>query len=447
MATSLAPADLDALAQLLERRIGLRLPPSRHPDLLAATQKVLARHRLATSARPVEVLASNARALEALVSAITIGETYFFRDASQLDLLRERVIPQLRAMRGPGHVLRLWSAGCASGEEAYTLAALMQESGAGPFRVLGTDVCNESLERARRASYGEWSLRGEGRQRMSPFLQPAGDRWSVLPVLGSLVEFRPHNLAVAGSGWSALRGMDLILCRNVLIYFGAETVSEVAARLFDCLAPGGVLLAGPSDPLLGPHAGFATEITPHGLAYRRQTKAAGGKRADETSSQAPAAGDQAEPSGADARMAPHVPVRKVASSESRGAAGPARPARRPGRGNNSQASPPDTAGDPLAAPYREAMHRLANGDAAIAEKQLRRLLYLDRRQPVLHFGLGVALIAQGRVEAARRALRNAAQLASEISPEQPVQLGYGATAGQLAQAAKAHLAALPAHGG
>jgi chemotaxis protein methyltransferase CheR len=447
MVAILSSAELGGLAKLLRARIGFQLPDSRLCDLQAAAQRVLSWARVPEGGSVVQAFGEDAAAFDALVSAVTIGETYFFRDPGQLDLLRDRVIPQLRALRSPSHSLALWSAGCASGEEAYTLAALMAESGLGPYRVLGTDVCGESLARAKRASYGAWSLRGQGRERMSAYLRQSQRRWHVLPALRDRVEFRAHNLAGSGAGWAGLRDMDLILCRNVMIYFGPETVRDVALRLFECLAPGGVLLTGPSDPLLGGHAPFIGEVTPFGLLYRRP---APGQPLHAPASIGTHAGAIRSPSDMVLPPEAETPQRACMPAASRqldrARSGRSRLDTRGTRASPALQSvelPPDA----LAGPYLEAMRLLAERDAVGAERQLRRLLYEDRRQPVLHFGLGVALVAQGRVEAARRAFRNAETLASELVPGQLIRLGDGVTAGQLAQAAHAHLVALPARGG
>jgi len=420
--------DLDALAELLRARTGFRLPAARRADLAAAARRVLARRPL-RGRDPMEALALDPDSFDALVSEVTIGETYFFRDAGQLDLLRDRLLPALRSARGPGHALRFWSAGCASGEEAYSLAALLLEADAGPFHVLGTDICLRSLDRARRGEYGIWSLRGEGRPRMAPFLRQAGSRWRVSAPLREHVEFRAHNLATPGADWTGMRGMDVILCRNVMIYFGADTVGEVAARLHDALAPGGILLAGPSDPLLGDFAPFDVEATPSGAFYRRS----GGERR---------AGIAPPPAPAPERVAVSTvappPRARVATRRRPAAAHP-----------RTSAAVPDAAasGDPQEARYRQAMQCLADRDAVGAEILLRRMLYEDRDQPVVHFGLGVAMLALGRADAARRAFRNAAALASAGAARQLVRFGDGVTAAELARAAQAHMASLAAKGG
>ncbi len=179
--------------------------------------------------------------LDALVDALVIGETFFFRDAAQLELIQARVVPDVAACH-PDRALRAWSAGCATGEEAYSVAiALAEASPPSGFTVLATDVSRSSLARAAAGRYREWSLRGAGAARARPYLSRDGDRWCVAPALRARVDFAYLNLAgeafpAAATGTADL---DLVLCRNVLIYFDPAAVERTARKLFAALAPGG----------------------------------------------------------------------------------------------------------------------------------------------------------------------------------------------------------------
>ena len=189
-----------------------------------------------------------------LVTELTIGETYFFRESRHFEWLRSTLLPELRARGNGEQSIRIWSAGCASGEEAYSLAMACTRDGlAARSHVLATDISRAALARARQAVYTTWSLRGEGVESASTYLKPIGDRFQVVDEVRRLVTFEHLNLAldIYPSFATATWGVDLIFCRNVLIYFDRETVGAVARRLFNSLAEGAELVTASSDPPLG----------------------------------------------------------------------------------------------------------------------------------------------------------------------------------------------------
>lgn len=181
----------------------------------------------------------------ALVDALVVGETFFFREAAGLERVVEHVAALVRVGRRP----RIWSAACATGEEPLSLAILLAEAAlVDAVDLVATDVSARHLERARRGEHGRRALRAapEGRP---PWLWPDGDRARVDAGLRARIDWRQVNLldreAIAGLGT-----FDAILCRNVLIYFEERTVQRVAATLAGALAPDGILLVGASESLL-----------------------------------------------------------------------------------------------------------------------------------------------------------------------------------------------------
>jgi len=176
-------------------------------------------------------LSPTQKQIEILASHLTVGETYFFREPAHFEVIRHEVIPDVLRRRGPGHKLRVWSAGCASGEEAYSLAIAVEEAGlADRAHILGTDISRAALAAAREASYGTWSLRGVDDGLVRRYFRRAQDRRLLDERISKRVAFEFLNLAldaypsVAAGVW----GMDLILCRNVLIYFDRQTIARVA---------------------------------------------------------------------------------------------------------------------------------------------------------------------------------------------------------------------------
>lgn len=190
--------------------------------------------------------------LEALIDALVVGETYFFRELPQLELVvDELVAPRVRA----GKRVRIWSAACASGEEPLSLAMMLAEQQLlDRVDIVATDVSNRALARARSASFGRRSLRTNVPP-ASRFLDLGGDRIAVDRALVERVHFRRLNLFDADAV-AEMPPADVILCRNVLIYFSDDNARRVSARLADRLAPGGALFVGVSESLLR----FGTEL-------------------------------------------------------------------------------------------------------------------------------------------------------------------------------------------
>jgi len=191
---------------------------------------------------------------QALLDLITIQETYFFRDQAQFMALKRYVFPELlKARSETGEPLRIWSAGCSTGEEPYTIAMVLAESLAGvawpqPY-ILATDVSEGALALARQGIYGERSLRSTPGQHRERFFTRAGETYILNGAIKGMVEFRPFNLMRTPYPGADGRGWDVIFCRNVTIYFKPETTKAVVRRFYETLGEGGYLFTGFSESL------------------------------------------------------------------------------------------------------------------------------------------------------------------------------------------------------
>jgi chemotaxis protein methyltransferase CheR len=240
---------------LVREASGLEFPTSRRHSLDRAIDRALREARLPDAAALEARLAGPERRLEleAFVAGLTVGETHFFRHQPQLDALRHHVLPELIRIRLPERRLRIWSAGCATGEEAYSLAMIVDEllpRWAGwSVSILATDINRAALERAQRAVFGPWSFRGVPEHVKERYFRREGRQYHLSPRIREMVTFGYLNLV--GDGYPSLVGgtqaMDLILCRNVLIYFSEATARRVVERLEGCLADGGWLVAGHAE--------------------------------------------------------------------------------------------------------------------------------------------------------------------------------------------------------
>ena len=239
---------------------------------MAGVRRAMARACVQGAADYRRLIDTDPSALAGLIAELTVGETYFLRETGQFDFIRRTVLPRLAAESGR-HTISAWSAGCASGEEAYSLAIISQESTSPTsIRVLGSDIAQSRLAIARKAVYGEWSLRGVPDAIVERYFERTGRSVKVSSTIRSMVDFRALNLATADWRRSGIghHSMDLILCRNVLIYFDPATVARVAIQLIDSLSENGWLFLGASDPGLADLVSCEVIVTGAGLAYRRR---------------------------------------------------------------------------------------------------------------------------------------------------------------------------------
>jgi chemotaxis methyl-accepting protein methylase len=178
-----------------------------------------------------------------LLERLTIKVSRFFRNPGTFETLRRRALPELRRRRG-GAPLRVWSAGCANGQEAYSLGMLCAEAG-GPFFVLGTDVDRAALARASAAVYPEEERAHVPSELAAHHLLGGSRRVAVHSTLARRVSFERHDLASEAPPPGA--AFDLVACRNVLIYFEPERQAQILARVSDRVAPGGYLVLGEAE--------------------------------------------------------------------------------------------------------------------------------------------------------------------------------------------------------
>jgi chemotaxis protein methyltransferase CheR len=222
---------------------------------------------------------------QTLIEELTVNESYFFRDQGQFSLLRNHVLPELlqtkqHQSRYQKPTLRIWSAGCSTGEEAYSLAILLKElipdEQTWNILLLGTDISELALEQAKRGIYNEWSFRSVNPELRKKYFRSHYQGWEVDPVIRSMVTFQAENL-VQDYNLTAhpeIRDLDLIVCRNVFIYFDAKAIAQVLDRFHQVLVPNGYLMTGHTELHQQNLHHFQVQTFPESILYQRQTNAA-----------------------------------------------------------------------------------------------------------------------------------------------------------------------------
>lgn len=259
------------LAGLLEARTGQQLTMSRRWRIETALAALLRERGIPTLDELITILVMGREPSLAtqVVEALLNNETYFFRDRTPFDLLTRAALPKLAQRRHDSKRLRIWSAGCSTGQEAYSLAMMFAED---PVRwagwtidILGSDVSESAVRRARDGIYTQFEVqRGLGITQMIRWFEECDDGWRAIEPLRRLVRFQVHNLLEPAPHPGQF---DIVLCRNVLLYLNAERRGLVFDRIAGAMAPDGWLMMGAGETVIGQTRKFEADPESRGL-YR-----------------------------------------------------------------------------------------------------------------------------------------------------------------------------------
>lgn len=393
--------ELDSVRLRLEGTCGLRFDARRREALsLAVSQRM----RASGYAGVAEYLAAlnEADEFQALIDEVVIPETQFLRNQPQMRALRAHVLPELaRAAVDGGRPVCIWSAGCSTGEEAFSLALLVRQAGLAEtagWQITGTDISGRALQAARAGRYSARSTAAVPKADLARYFEEpdSSGACTVGELLRRDVQFRQHNL-VSEAPPFADGAVDLVLCRNVTIYFARATTVALIERVHRVLRPGGYLLLGHAETLWRICADFNLVRLGEAFLYRKPPLPA-----------AAAATTAALPAPPPASG----PRRRVAKLRQPVVAGTGlRAALRSGRNSEAVALAVELiASEPLVAEWHYLQGlALANlGDAAQATDSLRKALYLDPDHGAAYFLLGTAFDRLGEFRAAVRTYRQAA---------------------------------------
>lgn len=438
------------VGRVIEERSGLLFPPEKWPELRKGLAAAAGALRLPGGRALAERLLRSSISGEwmtVLLDHLTVGETYFLREPEMLDALETHILPGLVRRRREGiRTLRVWSAGCSTGEEPYTLAILLCRAIPDIERwdvsVLATDLNTTSLQKAKEGIYSEWSFRGAPEWVKNGFFRRIGNaRYSVTPKVRRLVRFERLNLGSDAypAPWNGTAGVDLVFCRNVLMYLSPGRIGFVLQGFFDSLLPGGYLVVSANELSVGGFKGF--ERVEHGKAFCFR----------KPSGPLPAPLPNAVPKPASPRAS--VSARRPAQERPHVAHRAPSPAEGP---------PVAPADDPLAAVRRcadagrigealalcraaleaDSMNPLAhylhslllqeNGDTEEAVRELKAALYLEPDCVAAYVALGRILMAAGNRREAQRQFANALSILDRYDAGEIVPESGGTTAGALA---------------
>lgn len=272
---TIEPADVERFRGIIARQLGLQFDLGK-TDLLrdVLRQRLKVRENDSPSAYLAFLdLASNKHEeIWELAAHLTVTETYFFRGSAQLRALTEAVIPQIVLARSSQRRLRILSAGCASGEEPYSIAILLREGFPDlrlwDIEILGFDINPAMIEKARTGHYQEWSFRETPRELRDKYFQANADDFVLSKSLRSMVRFEKKNLA--GGYWTTPLQFDIIFCRNMMMYLVPEAGQSLIRSLTRALAPAGFLFLGYAENLRGLSLDFHLCNTHDGFYYQRR---------------------------------------------------------------------------------------------------------------------------------------------------------------------------------
>lgn len=475
---SLAPL-LAACSDRIALHMGLHYPPEKWSELARAISAAAPELGCADLRDCLKALRDGplcAHRQEVLAHHLTIGETYFFRDPAVFAALREHILPPLVRARssapsGP-RCLRVWSAGCSTGEEAYSLAITLLEMLPKPqdwqLTILASDINVQALARARQGVYSDWSFRNASPDFKARYFTRTGEgRYRIDPQVQAMVSFVPLNLArdVYPAIQTNTTGMDIVFCRNVLMYLRDDQAAAAIERLAGCLAAGGWLAVSPVEtPIVGSDWLQAQPLA-GAVLFRKRSALAGTGTMD--SPQWPALEEAGRPRGK-APGARARPPRAVPGTSTPGTVEEAQAHYRQGHypeavallerilardGGHGQASlllarslanlgrldealhwsDRALAADPLdpARSYLRGSILLEQGQLEAATVAFQRALYLDHDFPLAHFALGSLLVRRGRAALAASHYERARAVLRRLPPDSVLPEADGISAARM----------------
>ena len=450
MNDTLSSAVLAELSSFVAASMGLHFPPERWADLargVASAARGKGSQDLDAYVQGLLAAPLTRAEIETLACHLTVGETYFFREKQSFEVLTDRVLPELISKRRGGDKrLRIWSAGCCTGEEPYSIAmlldSLLPDIDEWNVTILATDINSRFLDIASAGSFGEWSFRAIPAGIRERYFSPLpGGRMQIAPRVRSLVSFAVLNLAedVYPSLVNNTSAMDIVLCRNVLMYFTPGHAARVVENIYHALVDDGWLLVAPSESSQVRLPNLEMAGFPDAILFQKRTEPF---LSDWASKDRPA--ETIVPSAEELPCLPPpvlptspAPVSPVLLAQELADQGRLAEAR--------AVCDRAIVFDPVNPSYRflRAVVEQELGMLDDAMTSLEQALYLDQAFVMAHFVLGNLGRRVGRHAVSRRHFRIALSLVEAMEPESPLPESGGLSAGRLAESILSMLAAEP----
>jgi chemotaxis protein methyltransferase CheR len=251
----MSPAEYDYLRQFLKSRSGLVLSNEKQYLIESRLLPVARKAGLQSIAALVAKLKEPRETVlaEAVVEAMTTNESFFYRDKTPFEHFTQMMMPELLKARASQKKIRIWCAAASTGQEPYTLAMCLKEMesklAGWRIEILGTDISNEVLDRAKAGTYTQFEVqRGLPIQLLLKYFTQQGESWTISPQLRSMVQWKKFNLLDSFAGFGQF---DIVFCRNVLIYFDQATKVDILGRIAKTMAPDGFLVLGAAETVVG----------------------------------------------------------------------------------------------------------------------------------------------------------------------------------------------------
>lgn len=414
MQPTLPAALLSRLSDLLATQIGLYFPAERWSDLergIAAAASAFGLPDATSCAQRLVSAPLTHREIEILASCLTVGETYFFREQRSFDVLEQQILPALlRARARSERRLRIWSAGCCTGEEPYSIAMLldwlMPDLASWNISLLATDINPVFLRKAAEGEYGEWSFRSTPAGIRERYFHPAkGGRFRLDERIRRRVAFAHLNLAddTYPSLSNNTNAMDIIFCRNVLMYFSAQRTRAVIDNLHRALVDGGWLIVSPAETSNTLFSRFTTVEFDGAILYRKDASATA---PGFVSHLPPPLADFLPPAWPLAEE--NIPKQIIPAME---ALPEAMPATIPAAASNNDSAPVPAEQDQASRKARDCANQGRLGEAA---EWCRQAIAADKLNPAHHYLLSAIQQEQGQSDAAAQSLARALYLAPDF---------------------------------
>lgn len=370
------------------------------------------------------------------MNQLITGETYFFRDQGQFALLKNWILPELIKNKKTDKTLRIWSAGCSTGEEAYSLAILVDGLALEGWDtlILGTDINDEALNKARKGNYGEWSFRQVGEDIREQYFRKKKNEWTLDERIRGMVSLEVMNLITDTypDYGKNLHDMDLILCRNVFIYFKPEIVSKTVEKMTGTLSNGGYLMTGHAEIRAREFPHLKARVFPESVVYQ---KSAGLERREASFVKLEAPQEMRD-TFHEIRKTGHVSQDKISSQSAieKSEFELAREYADSGRYDDAARS----LGKAIKAdPFRPGSYFLLAqiaremGNSEEEKEMLKKVIYLDPSYTAGFLELAVIYDEEGDFPRASKMRTTALELLKRLRPEVSVEPYEGMTAGEL----------------